>query len=388
MRFGKSRRFKWHPHDTAGYSSCADYSRRCCRSCGTNGAQRPKDSLPKIMDLVAQEQGYGMRRSDLPGSSRRAVSWFRCGQLRPLAAAKAGSLRCRDGCRKWLPQCWSWHIIVWLILIIIIMVWHVEPSPTITDLSICVVASPLQHMLLAVAAFRGVQTYEKIRADRPEPSSVRKEIYFLGCGWGMLRKWCGNCIKGYQRSSICLHFNHQKQVLHPWSQPHPGGGLAFTSSILQLLLPFEAVGSGWRNKTPYIAMMSRLGIGGNGLQYVHADASRGRNTRGPMQSALAEQWCPGEESSVLAKLQPITATLCNVVQYCANRKAVDICRLGTESGITQGQSWDRDTRLEKFSLVATLVHLHKAAESSKSDTFNLYTPLHRSSYSNRCNFLQ
>lgn len=112
-------------------------------------------------------------------------------------------------------------------------------------------------------------------------------------------------------------------------------------------------------------MMSRLGIGGNGLQYVHADASRGRNTRGPMQSALAEQWCPGEESSVLAKLQPITATLCNVVQYCANRKAVDICRLGTESGTTQGQSWDRDTRLEKFSLVATLVHLHKAAESSK-----------------------
>ena len=180
MRFGKSRRFKWHPHDTAGYSSCADYSRRCCRSCGTNGAQRPKDSLPKIMDLVAQEQGYGMRRSDLPGSSRRAVSWFRCGQLRPLAAAKAGSLRCRDGCRKWLPQCWSWHIIVWLILIIIIMVWHVEPSPTITDLSICVVASPLQHMLLAVAAFRGVQTYEKIRADRPEPSSVRKENIFPG----------------------------------------------------------------------------------------------------------------------------------------------------------------------------------------------------------------
>ena len=199
-------------------------------------------------------------------------------------------------------------------LIIIIMVWHVEPSPTITDLSICVVASPLQHMLLAVAAFRGVQTYEKIRADRPEPSSVRKKIYFLGCGWGMLRKWCGNCIKGYQRSSICLHFNHQKQVLHPWSQPHPGGGLAFTSSILQLLLPFEAVGSGWRNKTPYIAMMSRLGIGGNGLQDVHADASRGR--KHPQTNAICFGRTMVPRWGIFGPCE-VAANHCYTVQCCA-----------------------------------------------------------------------
>ena len=114
---------------------------------------------------------------------------------------------------------------------LIIMVWHVEPSPTITDLSMCVVASPLQHMLLAVAAFRGVQTYEKIRSDRPEPSSVRKEIYSISWDvaeacWGNDVEIASKDIKDHQfvsasttKSRFCIHdLNH---ILGADSHSHP-----------------------------------------------------------------------------------------------------------------------------------------------------------------------
>ena len=129
--------------------------------------------------------------------------------------------------------------------------------------------------------------------------------------------------------------------------------------------------------------MSRLGIS-RSLQDVHAERKKHLRT-----SAI----CFGRTVPEVRNLRSLRscsqsllhcAIMCDNVQYCANWNAAyadSVQNLGSHSaslGIIVIQERKSCRQRQPLSIC-----MPKAAESSKSDTFNLYTSLDSSSYSNQ-----